>query len=299
VVLTLLLLLTAASTFEETYRAGLLALQRNDLSSAREKLLAAADLSPSNGGVWIALAEVYAKTGNLHEATETAAKAAALAPGDSGIRSLAVKVCFDAVEPLIKAQKFAESASLLENVRKRLGPNAQIELALGVSYYGLRRFNEAADAFLSTIAVAPETDQPYIFLGRIINQIPGRQAEATRRFAQYEAAHPESPAGYLLHAQGLDAQAIEPEKARALLEKSLSLDSANPAAHFELGSLLDQVRDFEAAAREFERAVALNSADAATHYRLARVYDRLGKHEAARKEREIHESLVKSQEPLR
>src|SRR6266545_1650074 len=35
-----------------------------------------------------------------------------------------------------------------------------LNLALGVAYYGLRRFDDAAGAFLRTIAIAPGTDQP-------------------------------------------------------------------------------------------------------------------------------------------
>jgi tetratricopeptide (TPR) repeat protein len=333
VVLALLFLLAASTPFDDAFRAGLMALQRNDLNAAQEDLQSAARLAPNNGRVWIALAQVYWKSGDSAKANETAAKAAALAPEDPAVldalttfysetgdllkaadaagrytekvpakaeaRQRAVELCFSAAEPMLKAQKFGEAAAILETARKRVGANAQIELALGVAYYGLRRFDEAGDAFLRTIAVAPETEQPYIFLGRILDQIPGRWAEATERFAQYETAHPASPTGYLLHAQGLDAQAIEPEKARSLIEKSLAIDGSNAAAHFEMGNLLDRLRRYDEATREFERAATLNPSDAAAHYRLARDYDRLGRHDVAQAEREKHAALVKVQEPLR
>jgi tetratricopeptide (TPR) repeat protein len=333
VVLAVLFLLAASTPFDDAYRAGLMALQRNDLPAAQANLLSAARLAPDNGRVCIALAQVYWKSGDGVRAKDMAVKAAALGPEDPAVlealatfysetgdlvkaadaagrytekipakteaRDRAVELYFNATEPMLKAQKFGEAVILLETARKRIGANAQIELALGVAYYGLRRFDEAADAFLRTIAIDPATAQPYIFLGRILDQIPGRQAEATERFAQYETAHPASPVGYLLHAQGLDAQAIEPEKARALLDKSLAIDGSNAAAHFEMGNLLDRLRRYEDATQEFERAAALNSSDAATHYRLARDYDRLGKHDAAQAERDKHAALVKTQDPLR
>ena len=91
--------------------------------------------------------------------------------------------------------------------------SAQLELALGVAYYGMRRFDDAAGAFLRTISIAPEIDRPYLFLGRFLDQIPGRLPEVTKQFINYETANPASPTGYLLHAKALNVQAGDPEAA--------------------------------------------------------------------------------------
>ena len=56
-ILALFLFLAASPTFEESFRAGLLALQRNDLTAAEENLSAAAKLPPNNARVWVALAQ--------------------------------------------------------------------------------------------------------------------------------------------------------------------------------------------------------------------------------------------------
>jgi tetratricopeptide (TPR) repeat protein len=300
----LFLLAAPPASFDETFRAGLIALQKNDLPAALKSLTSAASLAPANGRVQVALAQAYWKSGDRVKAQESAGRAEKLAAGDPVLRDTLVTyystTYFEQVQPLLQQQKFAEALATLEEARRHVGSGvAQIELALGVSYYGLRRFDEAAEAFLRTTDLAPEQDQPYLFLGRILDQIPGRWADATVRFARYEAAHPQSSVGYLLHARGLDAQSLEPETAKALLEKSLELDDSSAPAHFELGTVLDRSQQFEAAVRQFERAVALDPTDAATHYRLARDYDRIGKHEAAEAERRRHTELVKAQEPLR
>ena len=172
--------------------------------------------------------------------------------------------------------------------------SAQLELALGVADYGLRRFDDAADAFLRTIEIAPETEQPYLFLGRFLDQIPSRLPEVTKRFAAYESAHPESAAGYLLHAKALDAQSMEPETALGLLQKSIALNPNDASAHFERGTVLDRLQRFKEATEEFEKAAQLAPSDPAAHYRLARDYDRIGDHEAAQREREKHAQLVKA-----
>ena len=152
---------------------------------------------------------------------------------------------------------------------------------------------------MRTIEIAPETEQPYVFLGKILDQIPSRLPQVTQRFAEYQSAHPAIAAGYLLHAKALNAQSLEPETALRLLEKSLAIHSADASAHFEKGTVLDRLQRFSDAAAEFERAVELAPADPAAHYRLARDYDRLGKHDAAQAEREKHAQLVKTQELIR
>jgi len=329
VTLALLLFLAATATFEESFRAGLLALQRNDLSAAQANLEAAAKLAPDNGRVWVGLAQTYWKLKASGKADEAAAKAESVAPrdplvqstlaifyGESGrgvkaaeaqarysalvpqdtqARERAEALFFEAAQSLLRQAKFAEAVPILISGTKHLKNSAQLELALGVAYYGLRRFDDAAAAFLRTIAIAPGTEQPYIFLGKFLDQIPTRLAEVTKRFVEYEITNPANAVGYVLHAKALNAQAIEPEGVRALLEKALAIDERNAAAHFELGAMYDRTRRYEEAARELQRAAELAPGDPATHYRLSRVYDRLGKPEAAQAERDLHAKLESAQ----
>jgi tetratricopeptide (TPR) repeat protein len=328
VVLALLLLL-ASATFEESFRTGLLALQRNDLNAAQSNLEAAAKLAPNNGRVWVALAQTYWKRKAHVKADAAAARAEALAPrdplvlsslaiyygesgqalksavaqarysalvpGDSSARERAESLCFAAAQPLLQQGKFAEAIAILSAGTKYLKNSAQLELALGVAYYGLRRFDDAAGAFLRTIAIAPGTDQPYVFLGKFLDQIPARLPEVTKKFIEYETANPSSFAGYYLHAKALNAQSIELETARKLLEKALTMNERDASAHFELGTVFDRTQRYADAAREFERAAELAPDDPAAHYRLSRVYDRLGKPEAARAERDRHAKLEQAQ----
>lgn len=329
----LLLLLTAATPPDDSFRAGLIALQRGDLAAAQTNLEAASKLAPRDGRVWVALSQTYWRLHRNAEAEEAAGKAAALSPDDAVVlQSLAIyysetnqtlraaqsaakysakvpqnhdarerasELYFEAARPLLDQQKFIEAAVVLREGAARLPDSAQLQLALGVTDYGLRRFDEAAEAFLRTIEIAPETEQPYAFLGKILDQIPNRLAPVTARFAEYESAHPGSAVGYLLHAKALDAQSREPETALRLLEKSIAIDARDASAHFEMGTVLDQLQRFPEAAAEFARAVELAPLDAAAHYRLARDYDRIGKHEAAQAEREKHAQLVKAQEVIR
>ncbi len=332
-VLALLLLLAATAApanFEESFRAGLLALQRNDLAAAQTNLEAAAGLQPANGRVWVALSQTYrklndaskadaaaakaqtfgrtdpvvqstlvmyyAEAGRMHESADAQANYAALVPQDAAARDRAEAAYFQLAQTLLQQGKFTEAIPILRSATQHISKSAQLELALGVACYGLRRFDDAAAAFLRTIAIAPEIAQSYVFLGNFLDQIPSRLPEVTKRFVEYETAHPTEAAGYLLHAKALNAQSIDPATARKLLEKALSIDDRDAAAHFELGVMLDTAKHYREAMREFLRAAELNPADPAPHYRLSRIYDRLGKRDAAQTEREIHAKLEQAQD---
>jgi tetratricopeptide (TPR) repeat protein len=333
IVALLFLLLAATPTFEETFRAGLLSLQRNDLRAAEENLGAAAKLAPENPRVWVALARTfwklnegekaadaavkaqkfgatdalvlsslaifYADSGQTLKAAEAQAQFASLAPNDAAAREKAQTLYFEATEPLLQQQKFTEALGILNKAAAQLPGSAQLELARGVANYALRRFDDAADAFLRTIAIDPELERPYLFLGRFLGQIPDRLTQVSEQFIRFEKAHPGTATGYLLHAKVLNAQLGDPAAARKLLEQSIALEEASAPAHFELGVVLDRMQQYAEAAREFARAAELDPADSATHYRLSRLYDRLGKPADARKHREIHAKLVEAQEAAR
>ena len=198
-------------------------------------------------------------------------------------------------------QDFPKAVQVLLNARRTFDKSAQIELALGVSYYGLRRFPEAVDQFLRTIRLAPSVPQPYAFLSRILEHAGDRLGEATRAFAAFNASHPKDPMGYLWYAKALVAQLApggkspDAETAFELLSKSLALDASVAETRYQLGCLLERKRDYAGAALELEKSIALNSKESAAHFHLSRVYDRLGRKEEAARERELHEKLTESE----
>lgn len=199
---------------------------------------------------------------------------------------------FDLAQLLLEHQNFDAAIQTLEAGRKVFDKSAQIELALGVAYYGQRRFSDAVNSFLRTITLAPAVEQPYVFLGRILDQADARLDETTRRFAEFAAANPKNYLGHFLYGKALIAQSGKPAEAEAALRKSIALNDAYWESHFELGVLLERKRDFAGAARELQRSIQLNARNPAPHYRLARVYDRMGQSERAKTERSRHEALM-------
>lgn len=237
------------------------------------------------------LGKAYEADGQFDKTIGELQKAVQLAPREESF-------VFDLAYVLLVYQNFDVAIQLLESARNIFDRSAQLELALGIAYYGQRRFSEAVDAFLRTAELAPKIEQPYVFLGRIISHAEGRLSEITEKFATFATANPRNYLGYFLHAKGLIAQmgpsasGVLAAEAERLLRKSIALNSSFWESEFELGVLLEGRRDFAAAARHVKQAVQLNPKAPAPHYRLARVYDRLGNTEAAQAERVLHEKLI-------
>jgi tetratricopeptide (TPR) repeat protein len=200
---------------------------------------------------------------------------------------------FEAAHVRLLRQQFDAAVRILERGSKIFDKSAQLELALGVAYYGERRFPEAAGAFLKTIDIAPEVDQPYIFLSKMLDQAVDRLPQIMPRFAAWAVANPRNPQAQFVYAKGLLANG-DPAKAEQLLRASIALKSDQWESHYELGVLLEKQRKLADAAAELERGIALSPDQADAHYHLARVYDRLGQPEKAAREREAHQRLTAS-----
>jgi len=179
----------------------------------------------------------------------------------------------------------------LEGVRR----SGTFELALGVAYYGARRFSEAADSFLRTIRVAPDVEQAYVFLARMFDQAEDKLPETLKAFTAFADAYPDNYMSSFVFGRAL-ALAGETDKAEAMLRKSIALNGKFWESHFELGVLMQRERKFQQAAAEFLRAIELNPKEPTAHFRLSIVYFRLGKTVEGQAEKVLHERLSIEQE---
>ena len=278
----------------------------------------AESLQPEDPKIQHALAMFYSETGNFTKAAEYEARYAHKTPQDADalpraaalylaagkvdqsiaewqtairLRPYEDRFYFGLAQELLKLQKFQLALETLDAGVKIFDKSAQLQLARGVALYGLRRFPEAIDAFLLTIRLAPEVEQPYVFLGRMLDVAESKLPAVTEVLAAYSKSQPNNPMSSLLYAKALAAGSGDAAKIEALLRQSIRLNDALWESHFELGLILEKRRNFEEAARELERSIQLNPAEPTPHYRLARVYDRLGKTAEAAEQRALHERL--------
>jgi tetratricopeptide (TPR) repeat protein len=168
---------------------------------------------------------------------------------------------------LLGTQNFKEAALVLETARGRFPGSAQVNLSLGVAYYGQRRFPEAVGAFLEAAERDHDAEQPVAFLGRILEHAGERATDVKAVFARYAKEHPQSALGHYLFGKAAgDA---------AALRRSIAINPNIWDSHFELAGLLEKSSDYASAALEFEKAAKLSPKNPAPQFRLFRVYTRL------------------------
>lgn len=287
-----LLLLLLASDPKALLQQGLVALQHNQLPEARSALEEASQLDPKNPYVWTSLAETYLRLSESDKAESSASQAAKLGAANPVVTRALGMFYFEYAQQLLRKEDFTHAADVLATALKSGPNNPQLVLALGVARYGQRRFEDAIQQFLRVIKIDPTIEQPYLFLGRVLDQVGRHLPEITQDYQDWAAKNPTNAKAQLLLARALLAADAHDPRAEDLLRHSITLDGNDWESHYELGVLLAAKHEYQTAATELTRSVELDPKQAMTHYHLARVYDRLGEPDRAKAEREIHEKLT-------
>jgi Flp pilus assembly protein TadD len=209
---------------------------------------------------------------------------------------------FDLAQMLMRHHNFDTAIVVLEASKKMIAKSPQLELALGVAYYGQRRFPDAVNSFLRTIDLDPGVRQSYLYLARILDSAVDRMPEIEKKFAAFSAANPNSALGPFLVAKAKYVQLPssgyppEAEKAESLLRESLLMKEDEWETHHLLGSLLERKGDADGAISALKRAIELDERNPAPHFPLARAYLRKGMKEEAARERTRFKELTEAQE---
>ena len=252
----------------ETTKFGRLALAKQDRPAVRRLLASAAEA-----------------TGDALEAISQLRAVVAQLPYDEAAHS-------DLGQLLLRLGKFGDAATFLEEAQRKFDRSPAVELALGVAYYSQRRFADAGTRFLRVIELDGTVPQPYIFLAKMIDQLPGRVPEILARAEAWHRQERQSGFAPYVYARALQAAGIDDSQTKPLLLEAIRRDAKIWEFSFELGQLLERERDFPGAARAYESAATINDKIPEIHYRLARVYDRLGQPAKAERERLRHKQLL-------
>ena len=195
-------------------------------------------------------------------------------------------------QALLRLERISEANMFLEQARLKFDKSPQIELALGVAQYAQRRFDDAGGHFLRVIELAPEVPQPYIFLAKMIEQIPARVPVIRQHAKAWLEGESSNAFAAFVYARTLIAAGEPDDLVLPLLAEAMRRDGSVWDFAFELGQLLERQRDFAGAARAYEKAIALAPKAPEPHYRLARVWDRLQQPAKGKRERMIHKQLL-------
>jgi tetratricopeptide (TPR) repeat protein len=195
-------------------------------------------------------------------------------------------------QALLDHGDLAEALAVLEKGQRQFPKNPQIVLAYGVACYAQRRPADSVSAFLQVIRLDDTIEQPYVFLGRILEHAGGRLPEVIASYAAWEKKAPKNYLAVFLHAKALAASSNpDAPEIETRLRRSIELNGAFWESHLELGALLARHSQWPEAERELSRSIQLSPGQTRAHYELARVYLRMGKPDLARAERAEYERL--------
>ncbi len=202
------------------------------------------------------------------------------------------QIAFDWVQFLLKQADFTGAADVASAVMAKHPSDSQMMLAFGVARYGQRRFEESIVAFLNVIRIDPQASQPYLFLGRMLDQAGAYLPEITRDYQEWLARDGGNAKAQLLLAKALLAADSKSDKAEPLLRLSIKSDASDWESHYELGVLLASQHKYRESAEELRASIGLAPNQPEPHYHLARVYERLGEPDRAKAERDLHQKLT-------
>ena len=236
-----LLALMLASA-EELYRHGVEAFQSGRHDEAVTALTEAARAAPRNAQTWKVLGVVHASRSDYERADQPFERACSLAPD-------LVDACYYYGRNLYAMNRFEPALAALRKALPKDGRPWRVHLGIAQALEALGRNAEAAKEF--DAAVRGWTDSP-------------RDARGTADF------DPRMHQAVFLFRQGRAADALGPARAAVA-----DFPSAG-RPRFELGRVLYQLGDLQAAAVELEKAVAYGHGSPA-HLLLAKAYLRLGR----------------------
>lgn len=240
------------------------------------------------------LGKAHADLDQIDEASNAFRQAIRLRPYDEDYR-------YNLAYVALQGERFEQAVAAFDEARLVFDKSARLELGRGTALYGLRRFDDALDAFIVASRLAPAAHQPHYFLGRMIEHSGNRVSDILERQRAFAELQPDNYLAPFLHAQALlaslppagdtEAQTL----AEDLLRSSISFRDDFWESYFELGQLLELQRRYEEAEAPLLRAVELNPNSSKPQYRLSRVYARLGKTELATAARQRHQELTEAE----
>jgi len=176
-------------------------------------------------------------------------------------------------------------------------PNsARLYVGLALAYANGKRLKEAREAAEKAKRLDPTLEEAYAALA-IICEGEKDWPTLLKNALQLEKLNPGNYRGWYYHAvatmeiqQGGNSASIP--QILAWLERAIELEPTFPLAHFQLGKLYLQQKDYSKSIAELKRAIELEPDYLQAHFLLATAYRRVGDIQRSQEQLEIHKKLT-------
>jgi tetratricopeptide (TPR) repeat protein len=268
------------------YHRGLIALERNDLDAAFDRLSPLTNHPSARQKACVQLARIYLLRKDKGQADEYARLAAELPPDqpweDPYVREFR-NLQRDAQGRLVQIKALELAGNLQEVVSELQNINEDSDsdlarIALGSSLASLGKYDEAEKALRDTLALYPDKIQAHYFLAQVLfiqgDQVPRKD-------------------------HGIPEAALEKYRdCAAHARRILELKSDHGLAHLFLGRALLLLGQRDEGLKELQAAVACKPEEARTHYYLGEALADAGQAEEGIHHLELAVRLLGKDEPL-
>ena len=251
------------------YRAGVTALSRDDLNTAREDFEKVVQLAPSAEQGHSALGAVLVRLGHTSEGVRELEKALAIKPGDSSAQ-LNLALAYEQSGQHAKALPWFAKAMAASREEKRAVP-AAVLAAYARSLAATQQYSAAIARMKEAIAEEPQNAEWHDELGAIYAQHQD-WANAKQAFMAALAVNPNLAMAHMR--LGMALQAEQRPEALEELTKAYELAPQNALIVLELGQALATHGDDEHALPLLRRALELDPGSATAAYQLALILQR-------------------------
>jgi len=196
---------------------------------------------------------------------------------------------FDLASEYMAHDNFEPALEIFRIGTQRFPDSGRQNLGLGIANFALRQYADAAQAFLTSLAVEPSSPSAASAWYTLDQFLPPAESERyIPRLKHLSETHPAAAEVQFCYGTTLLRAGLGLNKAEWLDESERALETAvrlNPKladAHQELGSLFAARKQNEKALAEFQEVVKLDPNSVAGQYRLGQAYRNLGRFEQAR-----------------
>lgn len=272
--------LTVIEKARQLVRAG-------NLSAAERTVRQAIEAVPAQAELHGELGQMYYQAGRFREAVEQLGRAAQLDPKNP---TWSLRLA----GAIIGDRRYSVALEFLEAVKSDFQHLAEYHYNAGLAHFGIRRYQQAMEAFTQALRIDPDLNHARFFLANC-HAVSGDLDSAVVLYREALARNPDQP-GYLL-ALGQVLKQMGPESnadAQRVLRRALELYPGDIPAMFALGLACEEAEDLPCARANLEAVASRFPQELAARVALARVYSRLGERDKFLHEKEIVDKLQRA-----
>lgn len=222
-------------------------------ANAEELFRRAIQKKPEFASAHAHLGLLFFQTGRTDQAVPELREAVRLDISRSDASAALLKIWSDQAQGAVTAGDPEKALALLIDARKLAPNNPDVQLGLGMVALRMSLFEDAINAFQTTLKLRNNDPLALYGSGRAFMQL-AKYEEARQQFTQYLAVRSEDSSGHC--ALGMTLAALERTvEARSEFEKSIAITPVQTESYFRLGLLDLDSKDLESAAKNFHHVL--------------------------------------------